>query len=336
MQKPYLRIYAVKSHLKPLNLLICFIRSHQSNMASANKSNGTCPVTPQPLMTIDWAVAFSVVALFVFVSNVLILVAFTAKSMRKRSYYQVINLSVADLGVGVMVIPFYVVTMMKRGSEATCNIMTFIDPLFGLASFLILVVISCERFLAVCWPFRYRLLKRRHYATCLALPWAVAVLAAAVDGWPRPKWLPFPLFLPILSLGVVVMFACYTALWVTKNAAIPGFQPSVVGQQAMKLKNRQLAKTLFITTLASMATWLPFLIYVYYNLYGGPSYVNSYQIFFALKLLQFTNSFVNGIIYSLRMRAFRATIQGMVSQKARRPLRVNAPNEATTVWDTRL
>ena len=304
-------------------------------MASANNSNASesSNETPQR-MTIHWAVAFSVVALFVFVSNVSILVAFTAKSMRKRSYYQVINLSVADLGVGVMVIPFYVVTTMGQASLATRNIMMFTDPLFGLASFLILVVISCERFLAVCWPLRHRLLKGRHYATCLALPWVVAALAAAVDGWARRKWLPFQLFLPILSLGVVVMFVCYTALWVTIKVATPAHQLGAVGQsEAMKLKNRQLAKTLFITTLASMATWLPFLIYQFYYEHG--SYV-SYQIAIALKLLQFTNSFVNGIIYSLRMREFRTTIQGIVSQKCRRPLRVSARNEASTIRETRL
>ena len=305
-------------------------------MASANNSNASeSSNETSQRMTIHWTVAFSVVALFVFVSNVSILVAFTAKSMRKRSYYQVINLSVADLGVGVMVIPFYVVTTMGQANVATRNIMQFTDPLFGLASFLILVFISCERYLAVCWPLRHRLLKGRHYATCLALPWAVAALAAAVDGWPRPKWLPFPLFLPILSLGLLVMFACYTALWVTKTAATPAHQLGAVGQSeaAMKLKNRQLTKTLFITTLASMATWLPFLIYQFYYQHGNHA---SFQIAIALKLLQFTNSFVNGIVYSLRMRTFRATIQGIVSQKARGFSIVSTRSRTSTIRETTL
>ena len=304
-------------------------------MASANNLNASeSSNDTSQRMTIHWAVAFSVVALFVFVSNVSILVAFTAKSMRRRSYYQVINLSVADLGVGVMVIPFYVVTTMGQASLATRNIMMFTDPLFGLASFLILVVISCERFLAICWPLRHRLLKGRHYATCLALPWAVGALAAAVDGWPGVKGLPFQLFLPILSLGLLVMFACYTALWVTKNAATPGHQLGAVGRsKAMKLKNRQLTKTLFITTLASMATWLPFFIYQFYYQHGSHA---SFQIAIALKLLQFTNSFVNGIIYSLRMRTFRATIQGIVSQKARGFSKVSTRSRTSTIRETTL
>lgn len=141
---------------------------------------------------------------------------------------------------------------------------------------------------------------------------------AAVD---RAAWLHSPVFLLVLSLGLIVICSSYVALWIKKASLRFRFEDRL---NKMRLRDKRLAKTLFITTIAFLITWLPFYFYVVHQLACTkyPPICYSYHIAFALKLLQFSNSFINCLIYSLRIGEFRATIRRLFHWRFSRTTRM--------------
>lgn len=86
-------------------------------------------------------------------------------------------------------------------------------------------------------------------------------------------------------------------------------------QQVQRETN--LAKTLFLITGASLLTWLPFQIVMIW-----PSLISSLEIIYIIKLLQFSNSLVNVIIYPFRISEFKGALfrmlQGFVTPFCRK------------------
>ena len=77
---------------------------------------------------------------------------------------------------------------------------------------------------------------------------------------------------------------------------------TMMGNQNHVVRETRLAKTLFIITAASLLTWLPFQIHGLLVYFGG---IEIRPYFYFIKLLQFSNSLVNVIIYPFRISEFK-------------------------------
>ena len=80
----------------------------------------------------------------------------------------------------------------------------------------------------------------------------------------------------------------------------------MMGNRNHVVREKRLAKTLFIITAASLLTWLPFQILnllVIRGELGGFPYIN--MTVNIIKFLQFSNSLVNVIIYPFRILEFK-------------------------------
>ena len=110
------------------------------------------------------------------------------------------------------------------------------------------------------------------------------------------------IFCPAAPL--IVMCLAYYVIWKK--------QRSSMGNQNQSREAR-LAKTLFLITGASILTWLPFQILnivLYFGVIGNFSY--STFTFLLVRVLQFSNSLVNVIIYPFRIPGFRKTLRRML------------------------
>jgi hypothetical protein len=116
--------------------------------------------------------------------NSIALAVFLNKSfLVKKSSYLLVNLTIADLLVGVsgLIAEILLGTVLTSSTNWWKDTMSFHIQaamiLFNVrSSILTLSVISIERVFAVFWPFHHRLAKRWHYFTAIGTVWFLSVI----------------------------------------------------------------------------------------------------------------------------------------------------------------
>ena len=181
------------------------------------------------------------------------------------------------------------------------------DAFIGLTSIYTLAVISLERLFAIVCPLRHRTLTSRNYIYAIAIPWiAAAVFIAVIILKPKGsvKHLSYKFF-PFLFLITPLLTMCvaYFSIWIKQNST-KGIRNHRAARES------KLAKTLFLVTGASLLTWTPFQIMNNLFLFQGLQI--SLTVFYLSKILQFSNSLVNVVIYPLRIPEFKTTLKNII------------------------
>ena len=106
----------------------------------------------------------------------------------------------------------------------------------------------------------------------------------------------------IISLSTPLLITCtsYFVVWRKQSSRIQN------GVRARR--EARLSKTLFLITGTFVLTWLPFQVAVVVANLCVPCRKMHIVIVFVLKLLQFSNSFLNFLIYCLRIPDYRKAI----------------------------
>jgi len=111
------------------------------------------------------------------------------KSLRKYSNYFILNLSIADLLIGVLIPPYAPFLLYKyhwKLGRIACTIWLILDYVVGSASVLCIVVISLDRYLLVSRGLKYVADQKVTKAICIMLTvWTIAFLnyAPAIVLW---------------------------------------------------------------------------------------------------------------------------------------------------------
>ena len=259
---------------------------------------------------IAWCAAFSIEALVVAIFNFLTIVLFaTNRRLRKRKFYLLFNLAIADFVVGAVAIPCIVYHIGRdfglwksQWTSGPINISNFLDIFSGFSSIISLVVVSLERLFATFWPFRHRVLQKKVYFIFIALIWVLAtfppsVYAITVYHLMSNKQMGYT-WIPFILVLVLIICISYVAILIKVRG---GTQPQGHG---LTERHRKLTISLLILTVVSLVTWLPFVIYHAMFLFkeNFPSDITKVYLF---KFFHYTNSLVNPIIYALRIPKFR-------------------------------
>ena len=253
---------------------------------------------------IFWDICFGVLVTLIIAGNILTIWIFFKQRRQKRSYSLLISLAVADLLVGIFAVPFYIKAVVSRG-YAWFLISMVADVFTGITSIYTLAVISLERMCAVGWPFRHRTVNYRVYVCAIGIPWIIAAILSTA------------LMLRMLDIiGGEVYFYCLVLIpgiplitICVANFVIWKKQKSPLRNQNHIKREVKLAKTLALITGTSLFTWLPFqIINILFQLKVMENVHHIEFAFFIIKILQFSNSFVNVIIYPFRIPEFRRTL----------------------------
>ena len=260
-----------------------------------------------------WSSCFGSLATLIVLGNILTIWVFFKQRRRKRAYFLLIGLAVADLLVGLFTIPLYMADLYTQDLYAQSLSMRLVslgaDVFTGMTSVYTLAVISLERMFAVGWPFRHRTLNFRVYIYGIVTPWIVAAVCTTTVFLNVFQFITLEsiAFLNLLfqTTPLLVMFVAYYVTW-RKQRSPMGNQ-----NRGMAIEAR-LAKTLFLITGFSLLTWLPFQIVNFLVLSN-----NSVRIYvlhnpaaiITIKLLQFSNSLVNVVMYPFRIPEFRNTLR---------------------------
>ncbi|XP_072295570.1 5-hydroxytryptamine receptor 2B [Eucyclogobius newberryi] len=146
------------------------------NSSSAGDHPGTGP---------QWAALLIVMVIIPTIGgNILVILAVSLeKKLQNATNYFLMSLAVADLLVGLLVMPIALVTVLYNSEwplpEFVCPIWLFLDVLFSTASIMHLCAISLDRYIAIKKPIQHSQNKSRAKALVkIALVWLISICIA--------------------------------------------------------------------------------------------------------------------------------------------------------------
>ena len=262
-----------------------------------------------------WCSLFLLEAIIIVVLNMFTIIVFTKdRHVRKRSMYLLINLSAADIGVGGLVIP---TAVFRRGNTyrlwnvemiPAWFISTYgVDMLFLGCSLAFLVSISVERLYATRSPMRHLSMTEVAYKIWMSCVWVASFICTTA--------VVLFLFYDIIGLQIryvvascvfgslLILTSSYSAIFVTVRCSK---QPQH-NHRGQAWKERRLTMTLFIVTLVSLSVWMPYVLFTFLESHLSRNFSEEtiLRARGVCELLFFANSFVNPILYTIRMPLFR-------------------------------
>ena len=267
-----------------------------------------------------WCICNAIIALAAIFGNTLILATFIwRRKLRRKRHLFVACLACADALVGVLSIPFWIATLVSLWME---NLVwmdsgiykTFIvlDVFLGLASVFHLLLITVERLYAVAWPVRHRVASRNSYLVSSAVAWLLALITSTLLRLlPEVDLAASTRFLALLICYLVPLLsicATYTAIWTIVKVTSPATR------SRSSTKELKLAGTVFMVVVLFVISWMPFVTFNAIVVFCSVCSINKNAVYFT-KLLHYTNSALNPLVYASRLPDFKA---GMVLLLCRR------------------
>ena len=253
------------------------------------------------------------------VGNLLTIIIFQKKQLRRRPHFLLISLAVADLLVGLVSIPLFIANNYVESQILFGAFVRVGNMLPGFASIFTLATIALERMYAIGWPFRHRVLKTEAYVVAIATPWLLAMIVA-VTGSVLKNALPhesnsYSALLGIfLTLPVILTCLAYLALWMKERSRLRR-------RQVHEKRDVRLTKTVAIITTAFLLTWLPFQILLLGFKLCNSCLEGLFAALYITKLLHYGNSVLNIFIYQVRNEEYRAALFKMLSCVCHQPRR---------------
>ncbi|XP_041646946.1 5-hydroxytryptamine receptor 2B [Cheilinus undulatus] len=135
-----------------------------------------------PGVQLRWAALLIVMVIIPTIGgNILVILAVSLeRKLQNATNYFLMSLAVADLLVGLLVMPIALVTILYNSNwplpESLCPIWLFLDVLFSTASIMHLCAISLDRYIAIKKPIQHSQYKSRAKAMLkIALVWLISI-----------------------------------------------------------------------------------------------------------------------------------------------------------------
>ena len=271
---------------------------------------------------ITWMVVGLTESVTIIAQNSLTVIAFCRdRNLRKRSTYLVINLAVADMLSGGIspVNLFYEVGRMcnfwRYNSKHWHKILAVLFFWFLVCSLTNMTVISLERLNATFWPFRHRTIKKSVYWVLIIAIWLTALLfscALEMMIYYRREW-DYYLYTWSSLMSICLLVICVSYVFIVVKFRF-GNQPLHHGAAN---RERKLTLTVFTVTSLSLLFWLPYIITFFLptNILSSLSEIALFRLYCVSIFLLYANSFLNPILYTMRMPGFRRALKMLFRQR---------------------
>ena len=248
-------------------IIIVTIRLFISHFRMENSStifgshNMSSPYLPSKAEGIAWCSALTLEAVLIVLENFLALALFAVnKRLRKRSLFLVINMAFADLLSGALSLPIFIYTvgagfmLWKARFDKTFYAYQVFGQIVVLQASLISAArITCERFHAVYWPLKHRIMSMGAYRAAIFVVWILAILFPILQLLISNKLALYTFVSILLSLFFTVCI-CNIAIW-------RRFQRRIASrQQNREAQNRRLTRTLLLISAVEILSWFPLTI----------------------------------------------------------------------------
>ena len=291
-------------------------------------TNLTESPSPDPWLTelsvgelVAWCLPCGFAGIAAIFGNTLVLASFfMCSKLRHHVTFFVAGLAVADVLVGLVSIPMwmYILYLAWKGNSTSADtkitiIYDVLDVFAALNSIFHLTAISIERFFATVYPWRHRRATQKMYHVFLLGIWIASALVSSSFFMPVSKLtidFRFYLINILFVIPLLIMSVTYTGIWFKAKTRLRKAPDATL----------KMSFTLFIVIGLFFVAWLPFFV-VRAVLHFCKHYCVSWRIFYFTKLLHFSNSAVNPLVYGLRIPEYRDTFFKLLGLKSMIPAR---------------
>ena len=238
-------------------------------------------------------------------------------SLRKTLKTLLLSLAVSDVGVGLLVQPFYISLLVEwlENSVSCASYMTFhtIQCLFTSASFSNVVAVSVDRFLAIHLHLRYQeLVTHKRVVAVVISIWVLSGFLPMAVFWIQDNFF-FKIKLSLGIFGVLLTTVAYIKIYLAvrrhKNEILALQVQQVAGNDEVAIYIRLIksAVGVFYIYLVFLICNLPFFISLVALNISDPS-INLKRFLLYSWTVMFLNSSLNPVIYCWKMRHIQHAI----------------------------
>ena len=244
------------------------------------------------------------------------------KKLRTRTNYFVVGLAAADILIGLLSIPFWITTMVSVWLESISwmkssllyRAFIALDVFSGIASILHLLLISLERLYAIGCPVRHRVSSTRSYILAASLSWCLTLIVTVLFA-AQKHFTHFPrLFVLLFCFLVPLIMICFTYITLWLLVKFQKHDSNFWNRH----KEIKLILTIFFVILLFIAAWTPFMVINIVMFFCGHCVIPN-NVAYVSKLLHYSNSAVNPLVYGYRLPEFKRAFRILI--KSRKKLR---------------
>ena len=230
-----------------------------------------------------------------------------------------LSLAVSDLGIGLLVQPLYIALLLAENNQncAMPTVSFIIIWFFANASFLGILAISVDRFLAIHLHLRYQeLVTHKRIVAVVIFIWVFSAFLSLLDFWmASAQSVTFEVFVTIfLGLCFICTTVVYGRIYLTARRHRNEIETLRVqaaaqnGELGNVTRQRKSSLGTFYVYLVFLVCHLPeYCIFVASNTISEPSTILKGLVPCAWTLV-FLNSSLNPLVYCWKMRQIRQTI----------------------------
>ena len=231
-----------------------------------------------------------------------------------------LSLALSDLAVGLVAQPLWIVNILRKKDT---EVLWIIQSALANASFLGIMALSVDRFLAVHLHLRYReLVTYKRVLSLAILTWVLSALLSFICYLVTKNLNPF------MNITIIVWSLCLIFLTVISCRLYFAVRVHTKQIQALQLKQtalsdevanasrlRKSAVSSFYVNFVFLVCFLPFYCSLIRKFFKSEAFVNSQiwqELFLLSRTLMFMNSCLNPVIYCWRMRDIRHAIKDIL------------------------
>ena len=290
------------------------------NSTTSNEFHGSCLLTTYLKQSPTREIIFtntvkctvdSFIAVITIVNNYFFIRAYTKfPQLHCISYRLLLHLAINDFLVGALAVPLYVVRgIMELYGKHNCvffNIERF-SILFLLSlSFFLLLLVSCERFIAVIYPIKYSVLCTQQRVSV----WFIVTLTSCLLFILLFIW-SMPLYYTFVGVVVCITIAQIITIYCKIYRVALNQRKRILRERATfycGAMNNKAERTTAYILMFMLLCYAPGLVYVLYTFTVKSSVYSRYIHSPWFEMLIFLNSSCNPFIYYWRIRRIRQSV----------------------------
>ncbi|KAM9339682.1 trace amine-associated receptor 1-like [Symphorus nematophorus] len=271
------------------------------------------------------SIFFGSLSFLIICGNLLVITSISYfKQLHTPTNFLTLSLALADLLVGVLVLPFSTILAVSSCwylQDLLCKVRDSLDIFLCTSSILNLCFISVDRYYTVCQPLRYRTkINVRVTVIMILVSWIVSALNGTIITIlvlnevqsSRKCFLLQNESLAIMGIGLG--FYIYVKILMVAKRQARSIQNTTCQRTKSESKmERKATKTLAIVMGVFLICWTPYFLCMTFNPLSN--YKIPAPLIAALKWLGWSNSMVNPFVYAFFYSWFRSAFRMIISGK---------------------